>query len=138
MGKNIEICGVECTVQRIVCTDGTFHHEGSAIFLDTDKGTFVKYYDHYFAEAMDLSLEDFKQHALSYRQYIDSLVDEDSEYRYLFGGNSFTEFVKGNHTINDGKTNANSHWYAWIVIPILTIVLVAIPFGVKVKKRKNR
>lgn len=135
LGKNIEICGVDCTVQRIVCTDGSSYTDGSAIFLDTDKGTFVKYYDHYLAESMDLSFEDFKQYVLSYREYIDSLLDENSGYQYVFGGNSFTEFVKGNHTISGGRARGGSDWYTWATMPILIILLMVIPVIVKKRKR---
>ena len=88
MTVNTEICGVKCQVERIACYDLEAAHYGTLIYIDTDQGVFVRYYDDFAAPAIEMTEEEYKIRAEQYRNYLYSLPDG------IGGGTSFAEFIE--------------------------------------------
>ena len=88
MTKTIKICGVECEVKRIACYDKDSSHFGTLVYLDTDKGSFVRYYATSMAPAIEMTEAEYQVIAEQYWNYLISLPDG------IGGGTSFAEFIK--------------------------------------------
>jgi len=63
-------------------------HYGTLIYIDTDQGVFVRFYQHCFAPAIEMTEEEYNIRAEQYRNYLYSLPDD------VGGGMNFAEFIK--------------------------------------------
>ena len=84
----IQICGIECEVERIACFDLESSTFGTLVYLDTDKGSFVRYYANYMAPAIEMTEGEYQLLAEQYCIFLDSLPDD------VGGSMNFAEFIK--------------------------------------------
>jgi len=96
MDVNTEICQTACTVEEIVCFNGLSSRDGVAVYLITDKGTFIKYYRNKTSNAVEFTEEDFKVYAKNYYEYITAYENNYNEKGEPINGGTvdFTDFIK--------------------------------------------
>ena len=143
MTVDTEIDGVPCRVERIHCFDGTYVEREVVVFLETDRGNFVKVYDGYGysyggvprGNATVMTEEEFGEYATGYARYL-----------YAFRGcelangpgPGFAEYVKN----PDADRYSSTSGYVWIICSVAAVVAVAAVTVVIVARRgssrKNR
>ncbi len=84
--KNVVLCGQECELNRILCIDNSTSHFGIVVFLQTDKGVFVRYYPLPDSECMEMTQQEYAAYCYAWDAYIKSLPPDT-------GGTAFTSFM---------------------------------------------
>lgn len=93
---HFRIAGEECTLKGVYCfnmevsDDGFF---GVLVYLDTDKGVFVRYYETPSSEGVLYSNEDFTPKALA---YFDSIIYHEGDELKLGQTDRFGEYLRKN------------------------------------------
>ena len=82
-----EILGKQCKISQIVGFDEGHSHKGTAIYVVTDQGIFVRYYPDYISEGVWLTEQDYQTYAKAFYEYTTSY-----EYNYNENG----EALNGN------------------------------------------
>ncbi len=89
--------GVECRIEGVWCFDAETSHFGTAVYLRTDKGVFVRYYSDSYSEASVYSEADFMKYGSEYYEYITSYdYNYDENGNGKGGGETFDSFVSKN------------------------------------------
>ncbi len=96
------------TIENIVCFDMSHSFFGIVVYLVTDGGNIVKYYEDETSEAMVFSEEEFKLRAKKYYDFLISPENNYDENGNFVGGNSvtFAGYVQ-NNPINSSENNSN-------------------------------
>ncbi len=87
--KNVVLGGQECVLNRILCIDNSTSRFGTAVFLQTDKGVFVRYYPLPDSECMEMTQQVYAAYCYAWDDYIKSSPSNS-------GGANFTGFVMSN------------------------------------------
>ncbi len=98
----------KCNLQGVYCFDGSSSHQGCAVYLRTDKGVYVKYYESSASKAILFSENEFRAYASEYYEYLvsdDNNYDEDGE-PIVGGTKSFLSFVESINS--DAKENEST------------------------------
>ncbi len=108
----------KCNLQGVYCFDGSSSHQGCAVYLRTDKGVYVKYYESSASKAILFSENEFRAYASEYYEYLisyDNNYDEDGE-PIVGGTKSFLSFVesinldvKENEITDISETTSTEH-----------------------------
>lgn len=96
------------TIENIVCFDMSHSFFGIVVYLVTDGGNIVKYYEDETSEAVVFSEEEFKLRAKKYYDFLISPENNYDENGNFVGGNnvSFAEYTKNNpNNITEDNTN---------------------------------
>ncbi|MBR5767091.1 MAG: hypothetical protein IKX86_00245 [Clostridia bacterium] len=93
--ETIEVDGERYTIKNIYCFDETSSFKGAVLYLITDSGIFVKYYENESAEGMLFTEDDFRIKASEYHRYITSYEHNYNEKGEALGGRnvSFAEYL---------------------------------------------
>lgn len=96
MAADTEILGQTCQVSNIYCFDDLFSHRGAAVYVVTDQGSFVRYYDSAYSEGIWFKEEDFSAYAVEYYNFLISPENNYNEDGEPVGGMSmtFVEFIE--------------------------------------------
>lgn len=140
MSLNQTICGVDCTVNDIICINNYPSYHGTAVYIFTDKGNFVKYYDNQNVDkATEYSEKDFLAFYKEYVEYLrDTAYDEEGNklYRSQIGFNEFIEKYSAELDIGNDNTTKILIITACCVIVITLITIVVVKNRLK-KINKN-
>lgn len=136
--EDITICNINCKLEDIVCFDGNSSYQGVIVYLKTDQGIFVKYYENYNSSALVFTEDEFSKYAIDYYNYISSY-----EYNYnsdgeALGGNNLTfALFLQNDYIDEEPENNFVKILIYSVISLLLIILIIFAIK-KVKKNKSK
>lgn len=108
--SNVELFGKQCTVSEIYIFDETHSHAGAFVYLITDQGNFVKYYETALSSAVVFTEEMFLDYAASYYQYVSSYEYNYDENGAPKGGGtvSFLSYIEHNASNNTENPNSNA------------------------------
>ncbi|MBQ7603880.1 MAG: hypothetical protein IJU75_02895 [Clostridia bacterium] len=109
--ETIEVGGERYTIKNIYCFDGTSSYEGAVLYLVTDSGIFVKYYENENAEGMLFAEDDFRTKAFEYNRYITSY-----EHNYNEKGEALSGFVSFAEYLDHAPTLRNHSADPWKII----------------------
>lgn len=119
MKKTENILGKERNILSVHCFDGSSSHKGISVYVNTDSGLFVRYYDTKSSDGIWFSEKDYAEYAIAYYEYITSYENNyDENGNPLYGQKSFLTFVNENKDITESK------------FPLKTALLIAIPSAV--------
>ena len=92
---HFQIDGENCTLRGIYCFDDSTSHVSreTLVYLDTDKGVFVRYYPDVSSEGVLYSDEEFAQNAVRYYEYRTSRWNEEMT---VGRGYAFFEYLRDN------------------------------------------
>lgn len=125
-----------CKLEGVYCFDATTSHQGSAVYLKTDMGVYVKYYEDLTSEALVFSEEEFRVRATAYYNYLISHENNYNENGEALGGNkvSFASFTRSNHANLSKKTE---NLIPIVILLVSSISLVIGILAVLTIKRKK-
>lgn len=130
-----ELGGVSCTMQNIYCFDSTHSYLGATVYLKTDKGVFVKYYDDERSQGVLFTESEFRKYAEEYHAYLISYehnYDEDGN--PLVGNPSFCEFLESRAGAQTPKTGSGS-LFIFAALMICAAALVFFPGVYRIIRR---
>ena len=124
-------------VTGIYCFDCGSSYFGCVVYIETENGTLVKYYEDRSSEAMLFSESDFRKHAGDYYAYITSYEYNYNEKGEPLGGQSttFKECLE-NPPAKNTSDNGADHKLPVGFFVLLGIGITAIGFIVLYKKRR--
>ena len=132
----IDINGDICKVENVYYFDATSSYQGAVLYLKTDKGVFVKYFEDKFSEGKIYTEEEFATKSAEYYQFISSNKNNYNEEGEPVGGGrtTFIEYqkTKDNVDVPDREINVND--YVIIVSGIFIGLCGIIVFAIVVKK----
>lgn len=129
------IDGKSCKIENIYCFDSTNSMGGATVYLRTDKGVFVKYYEDGRSEGVIFTEAEFRNAAADYYDYITSY-----EYNYnesgegLSGTISLIEFLNSN-SHGQAPETGSSLTPVYIVLIICAAALALFPAVFKMIRR---
>ena len=89
MSTDMEISGIQCRINDIYCFDGFSSMAGALVYLVTDKGVYVRYYESSASEgSIWYTEEEFRKYAEAYYEYISSY-----EHNYDEDGNALNGVI---------------------------------------------
>ena len=93
--SNIEIMGEQYDIISLFCFDIPTFDYGNFTYIVTDKGTFVKFYQHKSSEGIWFTESDFAKYGTAYEKYISSYEYNYNEYGEPLYGNyvSFEKYL---------------------------------------------
>ena len=134
-----------CVLEGIYCFDAENSHQGIAVYLKTDKGVYVRYYENSLSEAILFTEADFRTWAGAYYQY---LISDENNYNEngeaVGGGNmSFLSFMQNeagieNDRVEDDPVNPETRKNIYYIIGAIAIVLLLIGSIVIIAKKKRK
>ena len=159
-----KINNTQCNISNIICFDGSTSFMGILVYLITDQGTFVKYYENNSSNAMLFPEQEFKKRATKYYNFLISQENNYNENGEPVGGTNvnFSAFLQTHYNdtsdeyvannskvpIHTGKNNVDSiqklpnntkgHSFVWyIIIPTVVALVVSIATIVLVWRKKK-
>ncbi len=150
LSKQVTIGADQLDVKGIYCFDGHTSQDGIIVYILTNAGTFIKYYEHLDSEALVFSESEFQAYASDYNAYITSYEYNYNENGEPLGGAvlPFKAFIDNrasdniNHSIGNNDTDVDSslsthnHQYLWLGFSLL-FVIGAIMIGYGIYKKKT-
>lgn len=142
----------EYNLQGLYFFESNYHKDGITVYLKTDKGVLVRYYEYYsFGDFQMFTEEEFIKYVKDYQNYlktINDIRDENGDLKYADlkygGGMSFTEFVSNHGILNNVQNKDSNIAYIIVILIAFFIVLSIISFLffrnkgiVKIKKKKD-
>lgn len=129
-----------CAIEGIYCFDGDTSHQGIAVYLKTDKGVFVRYYETSTSEAILFTEEEFRLKGRAYYDYITSYGYNYNENGEALGGGSisFLTFIQnadnGDGAASDADSNKKIYFIIGAIISVALLIGGTVFF---VKKKAN-
>lgn len=86
----------DCQLEGIYCFDANSSHQGTAVYIKTNQGVYVKFYENTTSSAKVFSEEEFRNMADAYYEYLTSYEHNNNEKGEALGGNniSFLSFIQ--------------------------------------------
>ena len=127
--------GESCKIENIYCFDSTTSIFGASVYIKTDKGVFVKYYEYAHSQGVVFTETEFRKAAAEYYAFISSYENNYDENGEGLGGTiTFAEFLNsGAH----GQTPETGSGLApvYIVLIICAAALALLPAVFKTIRR---
>lgn len=134
-----------CVLEGIYCFDAETSHQGIAVYLKTNKGVYVRYYENSLSEAKLFTEADFRTWAGSYYQYLISDENNYNENGEAVGGGgmSFLSFMQnatgiGDDRVEDNPVNPDTRKKIYYIIGAIAIVLLLTGSIVILAKKKRK
>ena len=111
-------------IKGIYCFDGSSSYMGTLIYLQTNKGTYVKYYEYPDSEPLLFPENKFIEYGTAYYQYLISYENNYNEFgESLFGGAlTFASFI--DDYLNNSKAEKQNIQPKIIVITVIGISII--------------
>lgn len=140
-----------CVLEGIYCFDADTSHQGIAVYLKTDIGVYVRYYENSTSEAILFTEDEFRFKAGAYYNYLTSYENNYNENGEALGGGSisFLSFIQNSTNTDNAisfiqnSTNTNNaivkaNIYKGIgTIAFVTLLISGIVIFVKKKSKKR-
>jgi hypothetical protein len=125
--------GSECKLEGVYCFDASAIHQGIAVYLKTDKGVYVNYYEDLTSEAQYFTEEEFRIQAGAYYNYLKSDENNYNENGEALGGNkeSFASFTQSD------RASLSKEAKNRVPIVILLISGISLAIGVLVSRHRR-
>lgn len=125
----------DCALEGIYCFDADTSHQGIAVYLKTNKGVYVRYYENSASEAILFTEDAFRLKAVAYYNYLTSHENNYNKNGEALGDGSIS-FLSFTQTPTHNIAKANIYKgigiIAFVVLLIAGIVIFA---KIKAKKR---
>ena len=121
--------GESCKIENIYCFDSTTSFFGASVYIKTDKGVFVKYYEYEQSQGVVFTETEFRKAAAEYSAFISSYeynYDENGE--GLNGTLSFAEFL--NSGVHGQKPETGSSLTPVYIVLIVCAAALALFYAV--------
>ena len=127
----VTISGNTVKVKNIFCFDSLNSHTGAVVYLITDIGVYVKYYEQSTSEAVCYSEEDFRKIMSEYYQFLTSHENNYNENGEPLGGTpSLTDYLRERSSGQLGYHDKETI-ITWGVLSVLAIGIIGVVIGKK-------
>lgn len=126
-------------VNNIFCFDSLNSHTGAAVYLITDNGVFVKYYEQSTSEAVCYSEEDFRLFMSEYYHFLTSCEHNYNENGEPLGGEtpSLTAYLR-EHPVPNDVQNDKTVLFVWLGIGLSVLTAVSAAALILRGRRKRK
>ena len=126
----------DCVLEGIYCFDADTSYQGIAVYLKTDQGVYVRYYENSTSEAILFTEDEFRFRAGAYYNYLTSYENNYNEKGEALGDGSmsFLSFIQNSKSIDNAIDKTNI--YKGIGMIVLVILLIS-GIVVFVKKKQK-
>lgn len=115
----------DCVLEGIYCFDADTSYQGIAVYLKTDQGVYVRYYENSTSEAILFTEDEFRFRAGAYYNYLTSYENNYNEKGEALGDGSmsFLSFIQNSKSIDNAIDKTNI--YKGIGMIVLVILLIS-------------